>query len=50
MLVVISADNIIDNFIYTIKATSLSLAIKVGIETWVKGMLKSILNLVFTSF
>ena len=44
-----SADNAVDDFIYAIKATGLSLATKAGIEMWVKGISKSTLDLVFTS-
>jgi len=44
-----SADNAVDNFICAIEAASLSLATKAGTETWVKGILRSTLDLVFTS-
>jgi len=44
-----SANNIVNNFIYATEAASLSLATKIGIEMWVKGTLKSTLDLVFTS-
>ena len=49
-IAVINADNLVDNFIRVTEATSLSLAIKVGIKTWAKGTLSSTLDLVFTSF
>ena len=44
-----STDNIADDFIHTTKAASLSLAIKIGIETWAKSTLTSTLNLMFIS-
>ena len=44
-----SINNAVNNLIYTIKAAGLSLTTKVGIEMWVKGILKSILDLVFIS-
>ena len=49
-VIIINADNIVNNFIYAIKAVGLSLAIKVGIKTWVKGTLSNMLDLVFTFF
>ena len=45
----IRVDNVVNNLIRAIEAASLSLATKVGIETWAKGMLRSTLDLVFTS-
>jgi hypothetical protein len=39
----------VDDLIRTIEAAGLSLATKAGIETWAKGTLSSILDLVFTS-
>ena len=45
----ISADNAADNLIYAIEIAGLSLATKAGIKTWVKGTLRSILDLVFIS-
>ena len=44
-----SVNNAVNNLIYTIEAAGLSLATKVDIKMWVKGTLKSILDLVFTS-
>ena len=44
-----SADNAVDNLIYATKTTGLNLATKVGIKTWAKSTLISILDLVFTS-
>jgi len=40
---------VVDDLICAIEAASLSLAIKAGTEMWVKGILKSTLDLVFTS-
>ena len=47
-IIIINTDNVIDNLICAIKAASLNLAIKAGIETRVKGTSSSILDLVFT--
>ena len=44
-----SADNAADDLIRAIKAAGLSLATKVGMETWAKGTLRSTLDLVFIS-
>jgi len=48
-IAVISTDNMVDDLIYAIETASLSLAIEVGMKMWAKGMLRSILDLVFTS-
>ena len=45
----ISADDAADNLIYAIEAADLSLATEAGMETWVKGILRSTLDLVFIS-
>ena len=44
-----SIDNTADDLIHAIKAASLSLATKAGMETWAKGTLRSMLDLVFIS-
>jgi hypothetical protein len=46
---VTSVDDMADDLIRAIEAAGLSLATKAGIETWVKGILRSTLDLVFTS-
>ena len=45
---VISADNTADDLIRATEAAGLSLATGAGMEMWAKGMLRSILDLVFT--
>src|SRR5713101_6315702 len=44
-----SADNTADDLICATEAAGLSLATGAGMETWAKGMLRSTLDLVFTS-
>ena len=44
-----STDDVVDNLIRAIEVAGLSLATKAGTEMWVKGMLRSTLDLVFTS-
>ena len=46
---VTSADDAADDLIHAIEAAGLSLATKAGMETWVKGILRSTLDLVFIS-
>ena len=48
-IVVMSADDVADDLIRAIEAASLSLATEAGMETWVKGTLRSTPDLVFTS-
>ena len=44
-----SVDNAVDNLIHAIEVAGLNLATKAGMETWVKGILRSTLDLVFIS-
>jgi len=43
------ADNAADDLIRATEAAGLSLATEAGMETWVKGISRSTLDLVFTS-